>query len=241
MRISQKQLEHARSLLLLKHCPDKLPCREAEFEAIESLISESLDQKSGSCIFISGVPGTGKTATATRVIENLSHSYCFVTISLNALNFTDPSQAILSLCHSLTNTRTANLNNATALIESHLNTLKIPLVLLIDELDHMVTRSQKLLYNLFDWPNRPNSKFILVAIANTMDLPERIFLNKISSRVGLSRVNFMPYKHTELIIIIQSRLEKVKFFDKESIEFISRNVASVSGDARRALEICRYI
>lgn len=54
------------------------------------------------------------------------------------------------------------------------------------------------MYNLFDWPSRPGSKLIVVAIANTMDLPERIMMNRVSSRLGLTRMTFQPYTHTQL-------------------------------------------
>jgi origin recognition complex subunit 1 len=58
------------------------------------------------------------------------------------------------------------------------------IVLLVDELDALVTKKQTLLYNLFDWPSNKNSGLIILAIANTMDLPER-FLVKIKSRIYL--------------------------------------------------------
>ncbi len=57
--------------------------------------------------------------------------------------------------------------------------------MLIDELDLFLTSNQKVVYNFFDWPNRPKSKLILIAIANTMDLPERVMLNRVSSRIGI--------------------------------------------------------
>lgn len=47
-------------------------------------------------------------------------------------------------------------------------------VILIDELDALLTKKQTLLYNLFDWPCHENSRLVVVAIANTMDLPERM-------------------------------------------------------------------
>lgn len=47
-------------------------------------------------------------------------------------------------------------------------------VILIDELDALVNKKQTLLYNLFDWPCHANSNLLIIAIANTMDLPERL-------------------------------------------------------------------
>ena len=102
----------------------------------------------------------------------------------------------------------------------------------------LCTKKQDVLYNLFDWPYKKKSKWIVVAIANAMNLPEQV-MSKISSRLGLSRLNFQPYTHGELEEIVQLRLEELNIFDQDAITFAARKVAAVSGDARRALEICR--
>ena len=51
------------------------------------------------------------------------------------------------------------------------------------QLDLLMTRKQTILYNLFDWPTRRHAKLIVLAIANTMDLPERIMINRVASRL----------------------------------------------------------
>lgn len=51
------------------------------------------------------------------------------------------------------------------------------------QLDLLWTRKQTVMYNIFDWPTRPHAKLIVLAIANTMDLPERIMLNRVASRL----------------------------------------------------------
>ena len=45
-----------------KNCslPDKLPCREVEFDNILEQILMSIQDNQGTCLYISGVPGTGK-------------------------------------------------------------------------------------------------------------------------------------------------------------------------------------
>ena len=113
-------------------------------------------------------------------------------------------------------------------------------ILFVDELDSLRTRKQNILYNVFDWPNRPNSKLIVLAIANSMDLPEKLMINRVSSRLGLTRLSFNPYSYKELEAIIKSRLEGIdQVFDCDALQLICRKVAAVSGDARRALDICR--
>ena len=72
-------------------------------------------------------------------------------------------------------------------------------VVLMDELDLLVTKKQKVMYNFFDWPNKPHSRMIVIAVANTMDLPERMMSNKVSSRLG-------TYPLVQVIFIILSLL-----------------------------------
>ena len=61
------------------------------------------------------------------------------------------------------------------------------------------------------------------------------------SHSGLTRITFPGYTHQQLMTIIQSRLEDVpgNMVDPDAIQFASRKVAAVSGDARRVLDICR--
>ena len=54
----------------------------------------------------------------------------------------------------------------------------------IDEIDFLISRSQKELYTLVDWPSKPKSRLIVIGIANTLDLPERLLMPRIASRFG---------------------------------------------------------
>jgi origin recognition complex subunit 1 len=58
---------------------------------------------------------------------------------------------------------------------------------------------------------------------------------------GLTRITFPGYTHDQLMKIIQSRLEGIpgNIVDPDAVQFASRKVAAVSGDARRVLDICR--
>jgi hypothetical protein len=47
-------------------------------------------------------------------------------------------------------------------------------VCLVDELDYLMSRNHDVMYHFYSWPQHLNSNFILLGIANTMDLPERL-------------------------------------------------------------------
>lgn len=58
-------------------------------------------------------------------------------------------------------------------------------VVLMDELDQLVTAKQDVVYNFFNWPTLVGSKLVVIAIANTMDLPERVMTGRVRSRLGM--------------------------------------------------------
>lgn len=162
-------------------------------------------------------------------------------IEINGMKLTEPKQGYSILWKGLTGNQVSPTHAENLL----LTRFKTPspkrqtCVVLMDELDLLVTKKQTVVYNFFDWPNLAHSRLIVIAVANTMDLPERMLSNKVSSRLGLTRMTFHPYKHTQLIEIVKSRLEGLETFSPKAVEFCARKVGSVSGDARRCLDICR--
>ena len=71
--------------------------------------------------------------------------------------------------------------------------------------------------------------------------PENLIFPKLFllHRLGLTRLTFAPYTHHQLQEIVSSRLQGLEVFDKDALQLVARKVASLSGDARRALDICR--
>ncbi|KAI9227922.1 MAG: P-loop containing nucleoside triphosphate hydrolase protein [Piptocephalis tieghemiana] len=233
-----------------------LPCREDEYAEIIAHIEGSILDEMGCCLYISGVPGTGKTATVKRVIKELERRRDldeadpeklpnFRFVEINGMRCSEPSAAYSALWEGMSGIKLA-ARHAQARLEARFSlTRRKPVkeeeicVVLVDELDLLVTRNQRILYHFFEWPNRERSRLVVLAVANTMDLPERVMESKVSSRLGMTRINFQPYSHTQLHQIISSRLSDVTGFDTEAVELCARKVGAVSGDARRALDICR--
>ncbi|KAJ1730590.1 Origin recognition complex, subunit 1, partial [Coemansia biformis] len=239
--------EAARNRLHVSAVPDTLPCREDEFAEIYGHLFNAIEERNSMCMYISGVPGTGKTATVHEVIRALQENAeegdlpDFQYIELNGMKMTEPSQAYTQLWQAVSGDKVTP-KHAAQLLEKHFSTpspRRHTYVVLMDELDLLVTKSQSIMYNFFDWPHRPHAKLVVVAIANTMDLPERMLHHKVSSRLGLTRINFQPYSHQQLMAIVQSRLEGCVAFDTDAIELCARKISAVSGDARRALDVCR--
>ncbi|NWX81687.1 ORC1 protein, partial [Nothoprocta ornata] len=101
------------------------------------------------------------------------------------------------------------------------------------QLDLLWTRKQNVMYNLFDWPSQKHSKLIILAIANTMDLPERIMMNRVASRLVCPSSNIIMLGNEEYglnIVCLRVLLNMCNVYFQ---------VAALSGDARRCLDICR--
>lgn len=58
-----------------------------------------------------------------------------------------------------------------------------PVVILIDELDMLCTKRQEIFYDVFNWTSIEDARVSVIAIANTLDLPERVMNQKITSRL----------------------------------------------------------
>ena len=53
----------------------------------------------------------------------------------------------------------------------------------IFKLDLLWTRKQDVMYNIFNWPSQRHARLVVLAVANTMDLPEKIMMKRVSSRL----------------------------------------------------------
>ena len=182
-----------RSRLHVSAVPTSLPCREDEFGSVYSHLESAISDASGACIYISGTPGTGKTATVREVVAQLNASVMadelddFIFVEINGMKVTDPHQSYSLLWEALKGDRVSP-SHALDLLErefNHPSPRRVPCVVLMDELDQLVTKNQSVMYNFFNWPGLRHSKLIVLAVANTMDLPERTLSNKISSRLGI--------------------------------------------------------
>ncbi|CAG9834435.1 unnamed protein product [Diabrotica balteata] len=236
-------LMKARSQLHVSYVPESLPCREKEYCDIYNFVEGKLIDGCGGCMYISGVPGTGKTATVTSVMRQLESNKDvpkFTFINVNGMRLTEPRQAYVEILKQLTG-KTVSWEQAQNSLEEIFvkSKKKEPIVMLIDELDILCTKRQDVVYNLLDWPTKAKNQLVVISIANTMDLPERLLMNRVTSRLGLTRLTFQAYTFKQLQEIVTKRLFGTDSFNPDAVQFVARKVASVSGDARRALDICR--
>lgn len=134
--------------------------------------------------------------------------------------------------------------------------------MVLDEVDQLLDSklgSSTFLKTVYEWPRLPNSKLILIGIANALDMSTRHlpkyftasnFQQKKSPKAkrGIKHLNnedggflmhFTPYQKEDITRILEDRLNGYNVFDPAAIKFVANKVAATSGDIRKALNACK--
>lgn len=113
-------------------------------------------------------------------------------------------------------------------------------VILLDEMDQLVSKAQGILYELFGLPTLAKSRCVVVGVANGINLVE-VTLPRLAARgCEPAVVRFNAYDRDQLKLLLRQRLGSLPWtvFEDAGLELCSRKVAAATGDMRRALNIC---
>ncbi|KAF8658290.1 hypothetical protein AX16_002062 [Volvariella volvacea WC 439] len=255
---------HARAKALLRPtCNSEeitIAGREAERETILNFIQAFVgaDAKRGPySLYISGAPGSGKTALVNSVLGSLQLSDCLViTINCMALNSIDAlwERLVEDLrTGAQSSASRSKQRNTRETVETLVSSLCRKCVLLLDELDHIVSNTQSL-NALFSLPADLGSNLRLIGIANTHTLTSTIGTTT-SLSVDIQTLHFAPYTPNQLLSILQSRLaplyqstspnhaasdaEAKKFLPTATLTLLTKKIAGLTGDVRSLFEVLR--
>lgn len=223
----------------------KLAARNAERDEITSFLSRQLEEaKRGGFLYICGPPGTGKTAlmneifTEYRDCSSIAMDMAFI----NCMSFDKPDEVFERIIEEFG----GHVPSTEPQLDSFLIKRKTMSLVVLDEMDHLVTKNQEVMYKLVEYANRPNSKFVLIGIANSLNLPDRFLPRLKGKKSEPKRLSFHPYTTEDIVTIISARLQSLDptsetfaMMDPKAIELCARKVSAASGDLRMALDICR--
>lgn len=116
---------------------------------------------------------------------------------LNALSLPQPQRLYGAMLAEMYPRSRGKVRFSALALEQRMRQDKRTKIVVIDEVDFLLTKDQSVLYNLFEWANMPQTRLCLLIIANTMDFPERL-MGKVSSRMGSRRLVFKPYNRHEV-------------------------------------------
>ena len=229
-------------------CPTSLLYRDSEYKKIESFVRNCFQEDVGGSLYISGAPGTGKTLCVNTVLDDMSAEFKFIRLFVNCMACRTPNSIYSKIVTELGIEPPKNMQETLSLIERRIITPKkgkkgSMIVIVLDEIDELESKSQDVLYTLFRWPAIDMSRVVVIGIANTLDFTTRS-LKRLRS-LDVMEVNFQPYTKEQVKGILSARLTEASSEGDEplikdsALELCARKVASFSGDIRKALDVCR--
>ncbi|KAL0938856.1 cell division control protein [Colletotrichum truncatum] len=242
----------ARQLFARGADPGQLVGREQEREQLTQFVQECSSSSASGCLYVSGPPGTGKSAMVKEVTESLMESATVRQATINCMSIKsskDLYNTLLDLLgHESDLQETAAMEALQKIFVTKKKDSPVYLVVL-DEIDHILTMGLESLYRLFEWSLQQPSRLVLIGIANALDLTDRFLPRLKSKNLKPSLLPFHPYSAAQIKSIITTRLmtllpsdskqTSTPFIHPAAIELCSRKVSTQTGDLRKAFEICR--
>ncbi|KAI9832375.1 MAG: hypothetical protein M1819_004363 [Sarea resinae] len=245
----------ARQLFVRSAIPERLVGREAERFELEDFVQTRVTKKTGGCMYVSGPPGTGKSAFVNEVCKRFDEMETVRMAYYNCMSAKTTKdihgKLVEDLCENADEIGEDELDTLRRLFVSTETKSSSVFVVVLDEIDHLLTLDLEMLYTLFEWSLQRSSRLILVGIANALDLTDR-FLPRLKARnLRPQLLPFLPYSSAQICSIITSRLKSlaaadgmtasdfIPFLQPAAIQLCSKKVASQTGDLRKAFDICR--
>ncbi|CAG8630911.1 14814_t:CDS:2, partial [Acaulospora morrowiae] len=255
----------AKLLFRLSTVPTKLVGRNNEREAITEFLKSNIIGGTPGSLYITGAPGTGKTALVNEVWNSMKDTIkkearCSVEfIMINCMNVDEPKRIYTKLLDNLGYDTAKNAEEAldNLFLKSK---KKLMYVVLLDEIDSLMTVDQEVIYRLFEWSTVKSSRLVLIGISNRPELTER-YLPRLKIKNILPKViNFSAYSASEIVDIVKDRItvartntgdsdsfssflssqdSDVSLIQDQAIELCAKRVASSNGDCRKALDVFR--
>ncbi|KAF9568234.1 P-loop containing nucleoside triphosphate hydrolase protein [Agrocybe pediades] len=208
-------------------------------------------------MFISGTPGTGKTALVNEIIRELSSDVKddIKIISINCMALKDVDALWTRMIEDFSVTAKGKSSPKKLKgrdgVRTLLSTLGAKCILILDELDHITPNTQSL-SSIFTLTEALPSQLRLIGIANTHTLTSASSNGFLLSE-DVATMHFAPYTPSQLQEILESRLKTLsavdssmdmtaavrKFLPATTLMLLTKKVAALTGDVRSLFEVLR--
>ena len=240
----------ARQLFSQSSAPSKLVGRETERQQLSELVRNAKISGKGSCTYISGPPGTGKSALVNEVLEEFKDDTTVKIAVISCVGIRSPTQIYERIMADFS-LKSSKKASELQLRQMFTRKNSQSYVLVLDEVDSLVDVECEALYSIFEWALHPASSLTLIGIANALDLTDR-FLPRLKSK-GLKPelLPFLPYTASQISQIITDRLRSllpintnttsdfVPCMHPAAIQLCGKKIASQTGDLRKAFSLVR--
>ncbi|CAH2038682.1 unnamed protein product [Thlaspi arvense] len=249
----EEQRRAVKEALHVSKAPLTIVCREDEQRHVFEFVKGCLDQQKSGSLYICGCPGTGKSLSMEKVVQQAGDWSKQEglpppdTLSVNCTSLTKTTDIFSKILGANESGKKADgysspLEHLQVLFSEKQESSSSRMMLIIaDEMDYLITKDRGVLHDLFLLTTLPFSRCILIGVANAIDLADR-FLPKLKSlNCKPLVITFRAYSNDQILKILKERLMVLPYvaFQSKALELCARKVAAASGDMRKALCVCR--
>ncbi|XP_010487275.1 PREDICTED: cell division control protein 6 homolog B-like [Camelina sativa] len=253
LRDEEQKMRAVKEALHVSKAPSTIVCRDDEQRRILDFVKGCIDQRKAGSLYICGCPGTGKSLSMEKVVQQVSdwsQQEGLPQVDTLAVNCTSLTKTTDIFSKILGENEPGNKANSYSSPLQHLQFLfsqkqesssSRMMLIIADEMDYLITKDRGVLHDLFMLTTLPFSRCILIGVANAIDLADR-FLPKLKSlNCKPMVITFRAYSKDQILRILQERLMVFPYvaFQSKALELCARKVAAASGDMRKALCVCR--
>ncbi|CAF0736506.1 unnamed protein product [Adineta steineri] len=245
-RLLNPQLSAAK-VALHSHGSRQICGREEERRLIQQFCSQKLSNSNDEneainnpCLYIYGAPGTGKTAVVTSITNTFAEKNYFKVIFLNCMSMDLVRDVLEHILEQLNCKTKITLKNMWSLSMSYVNKYSLPILLILDEVDELLSSSDmENVYKLLEWPHQ-TSNLLMIGIANSLDLTDRLLPRlQLKPEHKPYLLRFSPYNREQMLSIVNERLGSIELFDRNALMLCASKIASTTGDLRTVFDVCR--
>lgn len=247
---------------------DYLVGRKTEADVFSTFIKDSIVEKKCSSLYISGAPGTGKTAQVNLSLDLLCnfakdrqvhhiHGSRVMVMRVNCMTIAKPEHIFNEIYNYASGALSGRRKSFDDLYAYLTQAPEFDsLVVVLDEMDCLITKDQQVLFQLFHCASHLKSsvlqtKLVLVGISNALDLTDKFLPRLRSNGFNPELLQFMPYTSDQIKQVVMHKLSSLADSDKENavssqipimhpaaIQLCCKKCAAVTGDLRKAFDIC---
>lgn len=242
-------------VLQSQYTPGSIMHRDAQIEAVASILAPSLRGERASNLFIYGKTGTGKTLSVqhvtTKILDRLTASgqdfVKFVYVNCKLKKVADTEYRILAeIIHELGSSVPATglpTDQVYTRFIDLIDTKKQTIILVLDEIDEAVKKmSDSFIYSLTRLnASLKNAQISIIGISNSLTFMDDLD-PRVKSSLGEEELVFPPYNALQLQDILRERAHqafKEAVLEEGVLPHCAALAAREHGDARRALDLLR--
>jgi cell division control protein 6 len=248
-----------RKTLTIDYVPEKLPFRDEESKTIAQVLSVILKNGKPSNLLVFGKPGTGKTAVVKNVINRLKkktieHGIEITVTIVNAKTANTSYKVLYDIAEDMGINKIdkklkvhftgLSMGEATVRILEYIKKKNLHVILVIDEIDSLVSRNgDDILYSFTRANERllENGFISLIGISNSLTFKDKLD-PRVRSSLSEEELIFNPYTVLQLREILNERSQLA--FNEGAISQSSINLCAAvagkeNGDARKAIDLLR--